>query len=71
MAKAVSLDAAKPAYEAGALAEDLTSGISKLKETQNLHILQKICRWHFYLIGQNKPDGKTVMCHMNNIDKHL
>jgi len=36
MAKAVSLDAAKPAYEAGALAEDLTSGISKLKETQNL-----------------------------------
>jgi hypothetical protein len=36
MSKAVILDAAKHAYEARALAEDLTSKNSKLKETQNL-----------------------------------
>jgi len=36
MSKAVTLDAAKHANEAGALAEDLTSRISKLKEIQNL-----------------------------------
>ena len=42
MTTAVSLDAAKHAYEAGALTEDLTSRIVKLKETQNLPFLGRV-----------------------------